>query len=265
MPRSSTPASHPPSRRPHGRAVVVIPTYDERENITTVLDEVLAAASVDVLVVDDSSPDGTADVVRAHPAHGTRVQLLVRTDKEGLGAAYRAGLGWALDAGYERIAQMDADLSHPPARLPDLLAALEHHDVAVGSRYVDGGAIDAWSPSRRLISRVGNAYVRLMLDLPVRDATAGFKAFTADALRTIDVATSQADGYGFQIESSWRADRRGLSLVEVPIVFTDRRAGASKMSTRIVVEALRMVWRWRRADGSEPRAALERRQDVVTR
>lgn len=228
--------------------MVVIPTYDERQNITRVLDEVLAAAPVDVLVVDDSSPDGTADVVRAHPAHGTRVHLLVRADKNGLGAAYRAGLGWALDAGYARIVQMDADLSHPPAVVPDLLAALDDHDVAVGSRYVAGGGIDAWSPSRRLISRVGNAYVRLMLDLPVRDATAGFKAFTADALRVIEVEESRAEGYGFQIESSWRAHRRGLSLVEVPIVFTDRQAGSSKMSTRIVLEALRMVWRWRRAD-----------------
>lgn len=228
--------------------MVVIPTYDERQNITRVLDEVLAAAPVDVLVVDDSSPDGTADVVRAHPAHGTRVHLLVRADKDGLGAAYRAGLGWALDAGYARIVQMDADLSHPPAVVPDLLAALDDHDIAVGSRYVAGGGIDAWSPSRRLISRVGNAYVRLMLDLPVRDATAGFKAFTADALRAIEVEESRAEGYGFQIESSWRAHRRGLSLVEVPIVFTDRQAGSSKMSTRIVLEALRMVWRWRRAD-----------------
>ena len=231
------------------RALVVIPTYDERENIPLVLDAVLAASDADVLVVDDGSPDGTAGVVRADPRFGRRVHLLERAGKSGLGAAYRAGFRWALEPerGYDRVVQMDADLSHPPQVVPRLLDALDHVDVAVGSRYTHGGGVQDWPWSRRAISWAGNLYVRLVLGLPVRDATAGFKAFRAEALRAIDVLDSRSDGYSFQIENTWRAARLGLTIAEVPIVFTDRTHGSSKMSAAIVAEALVRVVEWRLA------------------
>lgn len=229
------------------RSLVVIPTYDERANIPIVLDAVLSATDADVLVVDDASPDGTADVVRAHPCFGTRVHLLSRAGKSGLGAAYRAGFSWALEEarGYDRVVQMDADLSHPPQVVPHLLAALDRVDVAVGSRYVRGGGVRDWPLSRRAISWLGNLYVRLVLGLPVRDATAGFKAFRADALRAIGVVHSRSEGYSFQIENTWRAARLGLTITEVPILFTDRTRGTSKMSAAIVAEALFRVVEWR--------------------
>jgi dolichol-phosphate mannosyltransferase len=237
-----------PSSCSSRRALVVIPTYDERENIDAVLAAVLDACEADVLVVDDSSPDGTAARVEAHVGYRRRVHLMVRPAKAGLGAAYRAGFAWALHRGYEQVVQMDADLSHPPDRIGALLEALEDHDVAVGSRYVAGGGVREWSVLRRLISWGGNVYLRLVLGLPVRDATAGFKAFRSDALERIGAVSSHSNGYCFQIENTWQAVRHGLSVVEVPIIFTDRTLGASKMSTGIVLEALVRVLRWRVAD-----------------
>lgn len=231
------------------RRVVVIPTYNEAANVLTVIDAVREAKpEVDVLVVDDSSPDGTGRLVEGHPAYGAGVYLLSRPPRSGLGAAYRAGFRWALEAGYDEIAQMDADLSHPPERLPALFSALEEADVAVGSRYVRGGGVRRWGWHRRVISRGGNLYVRVLLGTPVRDTTAGFKAFRADALRTIGVLDSKSNGYSFQIENTWRATRRGLRVLEVPIVFTDRTAGQSKMSGSIAREALVLVLRWRLAE-----------------
>lgn len=228
------------------RCLVVVPTYDEAENITRLVDAIaLAAPYAEVLVVDDNSPDGTADRVRRHPSYGTRLHLLERPGKAGLGAAYRAGFAWALDRGYERIAQMDADLSHPPARLNALFAELDTSDVAVGSRYVPGGGVTNWDWRRRLLSWGGNLYVRLLLRTGVRDNTAGFKAFRRDALETIGVLGSESGGYGFQIENTWRAVQAGLRVTEVPITFTDRVAGASKMSGSIAREALLMVLLWR--------------------
>jgi dolichol-phosphate mannosyltransferase len=229
-------------------AVIVVPTYEESENIRTLLDSVLGASDADVLVVDDSSPDGTADLVFAHPEHGTRVHLLVRPAKAGLGAAYRAGFRWALACGYAVVVQMDADLSHPPERVPALIAGLVEHDVTVGSRYVAGGGVRNWALLRRCISRVGNLYVGIVLGLPVRDATAGFKAFRAEALVTIGATSSHSNGYCFQIENTWQAVRHGMSVGEVPIIFTDRALGRSKMSGAIVLEALLRVLRWRVAD-----------------
>jgi len=230
-------------------ALVIIPTYEEGENIREVLDRVLAASPhLHVLVVDDNSPDGTADLVAAHPQHRTRVHLLVRPAKTGLGAAYRAGFAWALDRGYPAVVQMDADLSHPPERVPALIEALREYDVAVGSRYVRGGAVRNWSLTRRAISRAGNAYVSVVLGLPVRDATAGFKAVRADALATIGAVGSQSNGYCFQIENTWQAVRHGLRVTEVPITFTDRTRGHSKMSGAIVVEAVVRVLGWRLRD-----------------
>jgi dolichol-phosphate mannosyltransferase len=230
------------------KSVVVIPTYCEAANVTAVLDGVLASSpDSDVLVVDDNSPDGTAARVRSHPQFRHRVHLLGRPGKAGLGAAYRAGFAWALEAGYDAVVQMDADLSHPPERLPALMAALEDNDVAIGSRYVRGGAVRDWPLSRRLISWAGNVYVRLVLGLPVHDATAGFKAFRLEALVRIRVLDSVSNGYCFQIENTWRACRAGLAVTEVPITFSDRGLGESKMSRAIVREALGrvLVWRWR--------------------
>lgn len=198
-------------------------------------------------MVDDSSPDGTADRVAGHPAYGTRVHLLLRPGKAGLGAAYRSGFRWALDRGYDVVVQMDADLSHPPDRLPALLAALdEGADVAVGSRYVPGGGAVDWPLRRRLVSAGGNGYVRAVLGLPTHDTTAGFKAFRRSALERIGATTSESQGYCFQVETTWRAHRLGLRVVEVPITFRDRTRGTSKMDAAVVREALARVlaWRW---------------------
>lgn len=228
------------------RCLVVVPTYDEAANITRLLDAVRRAAPfADVLVVDDNSPDGTAALVAGHPDFGTRVRLLGRAGKDGLGAAYRAGFAWALDHGYDRIAQMDADLSHPPERLPALFAALDDADVAVGSRYVEGGGVANWDWRRRLLSWAGNRYVRAVLGTGVHDNTAGFKAFRRSALEEIGVLTSESGGYSFQIENTWRATQTGLRVEEVPITFTDRTEGQSKMSGAIAVEALSRVLLWR--------------------
>jgi dolichol-phosphate mannosyltransferase len=229
--------------------VVVVPTYDEADNIVRLLDSVRSVApSADVLVVDDNSPDGTARLVAARAELDGRVHLLERPGKAGLGAAYRAGFAWALEHGYDRIAQMDADLSHPPDRLPALFSALDDADVAVGSRYVEGGGVRNWSWKRRLLSWAGNRYVRMVLGTGVQDNTAGFKAFRREALDEIAVLTSESNGYSFQIENTWRARTAGLRVVEVPITFTDRTEGESKMSGSIAVEALSRVLLWRYAE-----------------
>ncbi|MCW2800182.1 MAG: dolichyl-phosphate beta-D-mannosyltransferase [Aeromicrobium sp.] len=229
------------------KTLVVIPTYNEADNVETVIDAVLREApDVDVLIVDDNSPDGTGMLVTAHPEHQRRLFLLNRPDKDGLGAAYRAGFAWALKREYDVIVQMDADLSHPPAKVPELIDALSTADVAIGSRYVEGGGVANWSARRRFISAAGNAYVRLVLGLTVHDATAGFRAFRSAALRNLGALDSESNGYCFQIENTWRADRIGLRTTEVPITFTDRTSGQSKMSAAIVREALLrvLVWRW---------------------
>ncbi len=229
------------------KTVVVIPTYNEADNVENVVDAVLhEAPEVDVLVVDDNSPDGTATLVISHPEFRRRVFLLSRPDKDGLGAAYRAGFAWALKAEYDVIVQMDADLSHPPAKVPELIDALATADIAIGSRYVEGGGVANWSASRRFISAAGNAYVRLVLRLRVHDATAGFRAFRSAALRQLGALESESNGYCFQIENTWRADRIDLRTTEVPITFTDRTSGQSKMSSDIVREAVLrvLVWRW---------------------
>jgi dolichol-phosphate mannosyltransferase len=246
------------------KTIVIVPTYNESEGILVMLDRVLQAApDVDILVVDDNSPDGTARLVTAHREYHHRLHLLSRPNKDGLGAAYRAGFSWALAGSYDAIIQMDADLSHPPERVPALLAALEHADVAIGSRYVRGGGVHNWPLSRRAISRGGNIYVRLVLGMPVHDATAGFKAFRREALEAIGAVHSESNGYCFQIENTWRASRLGLRITEVPITFTDRAVGTSKMTSDIVREAMLRVltWRWRELAHKPAGSSLQHRQD----
>jgi dolichol-phosphate mannosyltransferase len=235
-----------PSDRPVGRVLVVIPTFQEAGNIERVLWRVRSAVpDAMVLVVDDNSPDGTADLAEMTGAELGSVAVLRRSAKTGLGGAYRAGFAWGLEQGFDVLVEMDADLSHDPASLPALLSAVESGaDLSIGSRYVPGGKIPRWSWHRRLLSRWGNRYAAMMLRMPVRDATAGFRAYRAHALRGIELDTVRADGYGFQIEMAYRVSRGGGRIVEVPISFADREVGESKMSSRIVVEALTMVTRW---------------------
>jgi dolichol-phosphate mannosyltransferase len=231
--------------------IIVIPTYNEADNITGLLDQLLAELpreSAHVLVVDDSSPDGTDDLVLGHPGYGTRVHLESRATKDGLGNAYRHGFRWAHEQGYDRVVQMDADGSHDPAAVRDLLSALLGADITVGSRYVPGGRTVDWPFHRRLVSRFGNLYVRALLGLPVHDTTSGFRAYRSAALAAMVTAGGEANGYSFQIESTWRATRAGLALREVPIEFTERRRGRSKMSAGIVFEAMWRVLRWRGRD-----------------
>lgn len=228
---------------------VVIPTYDEAENIGEVLARVRhAVPSCEVLVVDDASPDGTADLVEALAAQLGGVTVLRRTAKDGLGAAYRAGFSLALDRGATICVQMDADLSHDPDDLPALLAAVEHGaDAAIGSRYVPGGVIEQWPALRRWLSRWGNRYAAGMLGLAINDATSGFRAYRGEALERLGFRDVQADGYGFQVEMTHRLVRAGGRIVEIPITFRDRTRGESKLSYHIIGEAFRLVLRlaWR--------------------
>ena len=225
------------------RALVCLPTYDERENLVPVLEAILRAApEVDVLVIDDNSPDGTGKLADEVAARDPRVKVLHRPGKQGLGKAYLAGFAWALARDYRYVLEMDADFSHDPKRLPALLAAVREDDLALGSRYVPGGGTVGWGLVRRIISKGGSLYARLILGIPVRDLTGGFKCFRREVLEAIDLPTVECTGYAFQIELTYRALRRGFRVREVPIVFEDRRVGRSKMSSRIVIEALRKVW-----------------------
>jgi dolichol-phosphate mannosyltransferase len=225
---------------------VVIPTYNERENIGALLPRILDLPRFRVLVVDDNSPDGTAAVVGDIARDQPRVGLLLRPGKQGLGTAYLAGFRRALDEGAEFVCEMDADFSHDPSYLPALLAAAEaRYDLALGSRYVrDGGTVN-WGVIRQLISRGGNIYARAILGLPVMDATGGFRCYRRRALEAIDLGAIHSNGYSFQIEMLYRVMQSGGAIGEVPIIFPDRRVGQSKMSRRIVLEALLTVWRLR--------------------
>jgi dolichol-phosphate mannosyltransferase len=228
------------------RPLVVIPTYNESENIERILrriHECLPTAGL--LVVDDGSPDGTADIVKVVAAELPDLHLLTRNEKSGLGSAYRAGFAWGLDKGYDAFVEIDADFSHDPAALPGLLAPLdEGFDVSIGSRYVKGGSIPNWAWHRHLLSRGGNIYASTVLGLGVADSTAGYRAYSAGILRRLDLERIRAEGYGFQIEMTYRAKEHGAAITEVPISFVDRAAGESKMSSFIVVEALGLVTWW---------------------
>jgi dolichol-phosphate mannosyltransferase len=228
------------------RPLVVIPTYNESENIERMLHrihECLPGAGV--LVVDDGSPDGMGDLVKAVAAELPDVHLLSRAAKSGLGSAYRAGFAWGLEHGYDACIEIDADFSHDPAALPSLVAPLaQNFDVAIGSRYVEGGSIPNWAWHRHLLSRGGNIYASKVLGLGVADSTAGYRVYSATILRRLDLGRIRAEGYGFQIEMTYRARQLGAAITEVPISFVDREAGESKMSSFIVIEALGLVTWW---------------------
>jgi dolichol-phosphate mannosyltransferase len=227
-------------------ATVVIPTYNERENIGALIPRILEQPRLRVLVVDDNSPDGTAEVVAGVARDEPRVGLLSRPGKQGLGTAYIAGFRRALAEGAEFIFEMDADFSHDPSYLPALLEAAEtRYDLALGSRYISGGGTTNWGVMRQFISRGGNIYARLILGLPVMDATGGFRCYRRRVLETIRLDKIHSNGYSFQIEMVYRTLQAGFRIGEVPITFPDRRVGQSKMSRRIVLEALLTVWRLR--------------------
>ena len=228
------------------RTIVVVPTYDERENGGPLLTAVRAALpDADVLVVDDNSPDGTAEIADRVGAELGQITVLRRPAKEGLGVAYRAGMTEGLAQGYDVICHLDADLSHDPAVLPELLRLLDAGaDAVIGSRYVPGGDTVDWPLHRRLLSRWGNRYTSLVLGLQVRDCTSGYRAYRADALRAIEPGTTAAEGYAFLTELIRRLVYQGFRVMETPIVFRDRRYGTSKMSGRIVVESMLLVTRW---------------------
>lgn len=228
------------------RAVVVLPTYNERENIVTLLRAVREAVpEADLLVVDDNSPDGTATLVEETAAELGQIKLLRRAGKQGLGSAYRQGFSVALDEGYDVVVSMDVDFSHDPAVVPELLRLIDAGaDAVIGSRYVPGGATVDWPLHRRLLSRWGNRYTSFVLRLQVGDCTSGFRAYRADALRAIDPASTTAEGYAFLTELVRRLVRQGARVTETPIVFSDRRYGESKMSGRIVAESMLLVTRW---------------------
>jgi dolichol-phosphate mannosyltransferase len=226
--------------------LVIVPTFNELDSIEEVTERLFAATSgaVDLLVVDDGSPDGTAALVKELAADRHDIHLIERDGKQGLGTAYVAGFGWAIERGYEAVVEMDADLSHDPADVPRLLHRLGDADLVVGSRYVPGGRVENWGRLRRILSLGGNLYARMWLGFPVRDSTSGFRAYRTSVLRREDLGSLRSEGYSFQIEMTRRIHRAGGTIVEVPITFIERARGRSKMSRRIVIEAMVGVTRW---------------------
>ncbi|NEE01391.1 polyprenol monophosphomannose synthase [Phytoactinopolyspora halotolerans] len=225
--------------------VVVIPTYNEALTLERTVSRLRTAVpTAHILIVDDGSPDGTGELADKMAARDSRIEVLHRAGKQGLGRAYVAGFGWALDRGFGYLVEMDADGSHQPEELPSLLAAAGNADLVLGSRYVPGGSVVNWPRRREVLSRGANTYTRFMLGLGVHDATSGFRVFSASALRTIDLASVASQGYCFQIDLAWRAVCAGLRVVEVPITFVEREQGESKMGTGIVKEAFLQVTRW---------------------
>lgn len=230
---------------PDGPVLVAVPTYNEAQSIRKIVGRVRTSVpEAHVLVIDDGSPDGTGEIADQLAGVDDHVHVMHRTAKEGLGAAYVAGFRWALERGYGTVVEMDADGSHQPEELPRLLAALAGADLVLGSRYVPGGQVENWPRSREILSRGGNTYTRLMLGMPLRDATGGYRAFRAGTLRRLDLDEVASQGYCFQVDLAWRAFRAGLTVVEVPITFVEREEGTSKMSSAIVREALWRVTQW---------------------
>ncbi len=225
------------------RSLVIIPTYNEKDNIAVIIPEILRQnLGVHILVVDDNSPDGTGEIVKSLQSQYSEVHLLSRPGKQGLGRAYIAGFKWGIENGYDVLVEMDADFSHRPQDLRTLLEALKDNDVAIGSRWVTGGGVLNWGILRLIISRGGSFYARLILGYPVLDWTGGFNAWKKNVLQEIGLDSVKSEGYSFQIELKYKAQRKGFKAKEVPIIFEDRRVGQSKMSSRIVLEALYRVW-----------------------
>ncbi len=240
--------------------LVVVPTYNERENLPSLVPAVLGVdPRIEILVVDDGSPDGTGDLAERMGADEPRLHVLHRAGKQGLGTAYLAGFRWALERGYELVFEMDADFSHDPRHLPDFLALAEEHDAVVGSRYLRGVTVVNWPMGRLLLSWLANRYARVVTGLPLNDLTSGYKCYRRAVLETLDLGAIRSNGYAFQIETVFRAIHAGFSVTETPIVFVDRNIGESKMSKRIVWEAIWMVWRmrWWHITGRLERETLE--------
>jgi len=230
------------------KALIIIPTYDELENLPRLLPEVLSKDKIiDVLIIDDSSPDGTADWVNKEAEKDPRIKLIKREKKMGLGTAYIAGFKYALENNYDYIFEMDADFSHDPCEIKNFLNEIKTYDLVLGSRYKDGVNVVNWPLSRLMLSLFANMYTRVITGLPVRDATGGFKCFRKEVLQTIDLNAVKSNGYAFQIEMTFKAWKKGFKIKELSIVFTDRVKGTSKMSKKIVREAIFMVWKLRLA------------------
>ncbi|MBN1398395.1 MAG: polyprenol monophosphomannose synthase [Bacteroidetes bacterium] len=226
------------------RSLIIIPTYNEADNIPKIIPEILAQnEGFHVLVVDDNSPDGTANLVKEMQKNDSRVHLLERPSKQGLGTAYVAGFKYALSQGFDFAFEMDADFSHDPKSLVKLLAKTDEYDLVIGSRYICGVNVVNWPMSRLILSYAANMYTRFVTGLPVRDSTAGFKCYRRAVLESMDLDSIKSNGYSFQIETNFMAWKNGFRLCEVPIIFVDRRAGVSKMSKHIIFEAAWMVWK----------------------
>lgn len=229
--------------------LIIVPTYNERENVPGLLERLLALPhDLHVLVVDDNSPDGTGEIVEEWKSRESRIHLIRRAGKMGLGSAYRDGFRYALDHGAEYIFEMDADFSHDPDAIGELIAAAQEADLVLGSRYLDGVTVVNWPLTRLILSYTANVYTRIITGLPVRDATGGFKCFRRKALEAVRLDRVESDGYAFQIEMSFKVWKKGFRIKEIPIIFVDRRAGVSKMNRRIIWEAVWLVWRLRFAD-----------------
>jgi len=225
------------------RSLVIIPTFNEAENITRLLPAVLSQApNLDLLVIDDSSPDGTAGLVRDMMSVDSRIHLIERPGKMGLGTAYVRGFKFAIEHGYDYVFEMDADFSHSPKEIPNFLKKIQECDLVLGSRYIHGVRVLNWPMRRLLLSFSANVYTQIITGLPIRDATGGFKCFRREVLEAIDLERVKSNGYAFQIEMSFKAWKKGFRLVEIPIIFLDRRSGVSKMSRKIVYEAVFMLW-----------------------
>jgi dolichol-phosphate mannosyltransferase len=237
------------------KTLIIIPTYNETENLRPVLEAIFSYVSAtDILVVDDNSPDGTGELADAIASGDTRVHVLHRPGKLGLGTAYIAGFKYAIAHGYDAAFEMDADFSHDPRYLPDFLEAIEYADLVIGSRYVHGGGTPNWSLVRRFISGGGNIFARFMLGIPVHDCTAGYRCYRREVLENIDLESIQSQGYAFQVELAYRVMQQGFRIVEIPITFMDRRVGKSKMSRKIVIEAFAYVLRTRFGKYTPPTA-----------
>lgn len=225
------------------RALIIFPTYNERDNIRKIVHAVLPLdPRIHVLIVDDNSPDGTGEVADKLAAEESKVEVMHRANKEGLGKAYIAGFKWAIERKFDFVFEMDADFSHGPEYIPDFLREIQHQDLVIGSRYISGVNVINWPMSRLLLSYFANVYTRIITGMPLRDGTGGFKCFRREVLEAIDLDQVQASGYVFQIEMSMRAWKKGFRIKEIPIIFTDRIAGESKMSKKIMREAIWMVW-----------------------